>query len=1305
MIERIPKDFVAEVAAKLAAKRGAASVSPSGSPATAFAISPYHEAAAVLARFDPATLRPRGVANASQDLGRLLSDSIRVANEDGDVYWAIKPDVRIATLRRLREAGTVTGALEANPERAAIGVQPLLESYLRGSADPLDDQQLQDLAAIHEVVGWLRPAGFQGLPDPDAIARRTEWLALLEPFEHLAGQHFRGRADEMSKLRSYAEVLPPGTTLEHVGRAVRNVFSLNEKPPLLIYGPGGVGKSTLLARFILEHAKAHQQDRFPFAYLDYDRPDVALEEPLTLLVEAVRQLGIEYPDARENCELIRKRWLDILTDAGQEAPTEAAAARASSQLARVRTLAVRDFSALVATLGATGRPVLLVLDTFEEVQWVSEEHVATVWRLLERLQSALPRLRVVLAGRAELRKQKTLLLPLKGLDEEAAIGYLQARGVRDPEVARRLARQIGGSPLSLRLAAELVEKEGLPQGGNLDLSTREYFFLRMDDALIQRQLYKRILGHIHDPQVRKLAHPGLVLRRLTPELILEVLAKPCGLALSSLDDAEAIFAKLRNEVSLVSPERGALVHRQDLRVLMLQLLQDDEPEKARAIHEGAVRYYQGRPARPRERAEEIYHRLWLDQDPAAIAGRWLKGVESHLASALEEFSGARRAFLASRLGHDVDDETRRLADLEDWERLTERKVHELLAEDLPEEALKLLSVRKERSSRSPLVQLEASTLARLKRWDESLVVLNRGIERAIETGERARAVALSLQAAEVAISVPRVSNPIEVSDRLYRLANGASPIERLQILPRIMALSRLDASLMSTDGALEREIGSALDGVSDEALLQLPTACLWTAAVLGTGEEARMGRLIRLTGLPRGSTEALRHLAAQVTAFDVAVSQQAAESMGMLARRFQVPPQTTLTASWTEFVLGAAESVVNEVMVRLLEVAVSVDFDLVPAFAAVMWSALGLEHGTTDRPSPPSASLPPALARVPGATAREAVEALAEAFPDRNRLRLLLFRTDRDLEAIVGPSEDHRRTVHAVVKTADSQGWLLSLVAHARETSPTHAGLINVAEDLGLPTLPGKGPRPDVERLFDASVWRERLGEIEGQVCRVEVEQKPVGTGFCVNADMVLVAESTLGKVLGGATRPQVTLRFDYKTDAQGRTVTDGNVFTLQTSGWLVAHSPTGDGPEQLGYALLVAQNSPGAQPIGGAVRDSAAAPRRWVEDFGLAPSAGEPLLRVHYPPAGALRLDVGSEAVLGVSEDGTRLFYTMDTPATSSGAPCLSSKLDVVALHIGDSRTHPQAPRGSSVAVLMNAVLRDLQRRGFGGLVGARYL
>ena len=179
----------------------------------------------------------------------------------------------------------------------------------------------------------------------------------------------------------------------------------------------------------------------------------------------------------------------------------------------------------------------------------------------------------------------------------------------------------------MSLAASLLEKEPAGPAGISDLGTRTLFFLKVKENIIQGQLYQRILGHIHNEQVRRLAHPGLVLRRITPEIILKVLAQPCSVTVRTITEAEQLFGELLREVSLVTPnDDGSLRHRSDVRRVMLDLLRQDEPLMVREIHRQAVNYYRLQDG-PLARAEEIYHRLSLGQQQRTIDERWMSGVE------------------------------------------------------------------------------------------------------------------------------------------------------------------------------------------------------------------------------------------------------------------------------------------------------------------------------------------------------------------------------------------------------------------------------------------------------------------------------------------------------------------------------------------------------------------------------------------------------------------------------------------------------------------------------------------------------
>ncbi|WP_236245717.1 AAA family ATPase [Streptomyces sp. CC210A] len=88
---------------------------------------------------------------------------------------------------------------------------------------------------------WLSLVpGVEGLPDPAAVRRELELARLLEPLERLVRVPFVGRERELAELRRYAT----GPQAAAPGRG--------PAPPLLVHGAGGMGKSTLLAHFVLD---------------------------------------------------------------------------------------------------------------------------------------------------------------------------------------------------------------------------------------------------------------------------------------------------------------------------------------------------------------------------------------------------------------------------------------------------------------------------------------------------------------------------------------------------------------------------------------------------------------------------------------------------------------------------------------------------------------------------------------------------------------------------------------------------------------------------------------------------------------------------------------------------------------------------------------------------------------------------------------------------------------------------------------------------------------------------------------------
>ncbi len=130
-----------------------------------------------------------------------------------------------------------------------------------------------------------------------------------------------------------------------------------------------------------------------------------------------------------------------------------------------------------------------------------------------------------------------------------------------------MASQVGGNPLTLGLAARVLQSEQVSTSGITGLKTRTWYLASLSEEIIRGQLYRRVLDHIHDPDVRALAHPGMVLRRVTPEIIASVLAPICKVAMTTKTRAQELFGELRKEHTLVwLEENGSLHYRPEIRI-------------------------------------------------------------------------------------------------------------------------------------------------------------------------------------------------------------------------------------------------------------------------------------------------------------------------------------------------------------------------------------------------------------------------------------------------------------------------------------------------------------------------------------------------------------------------------------------------------------------------------------------------------------------------------------------------------------------------------------------------------------------
>ena len=676
----------------------------------------YREAAAVLVEFDHETLRPHGeVSRASTAGTELLADcDVTTGHKRGPV-WSLRRSVRQAALRRLLTANAVRSAIDANPDRPKTVLQKVYERCLTGgwSAEAVDAGGIDEWRALLAVIDWLE--GLPGIPGtiPTArlLSRRIAREQLLQPFRELVGTFFAGRRTELDALAGYVGVHRPQGLTAHVSRAVEYVFSIEQRPPLFIHGPGGCGKSTLIAQFILEHAEIPEQARFPFAYLDFDRPGLVPEEPVTLLSEIMRQLVIQFPDAQSSYSRLTEAWSSRVELAGdataEDGPEPTAPVHFSETF-------VEDFAAFVANLKNDDQPLLLVLDTFEEVQFRSRAYADEVLSFLNRIQAVVPRLRTVLSGRAEIHTSrfKVRTLSIGNFDRDAALGFLKSRGIENPTAAEAIFDQVGGSPLVLRLAADVARVEQVGDEGINGLPSTWLSMFQSES--IEVVLYKRILSHVYDKRVMDVAYPGLVLRVITPEILLHVLARACGVAVEGIEDARQVVAIMRDQLSTIlvpaAGDTSTLIHRPDMRAILLSDLtvksRKDKAVAARLmeIHTRAVEHY-AKFDEPSHRAEEVYHRLALAVDRPVLAQRWMEGMKPFLGSSIRELSQTAQLYLAARLNIELSDQAWGAAEDEEWILFVVRRSGQHLDVDKPWDALALLNQRPQLKSRPELAPL------------------------------------------------------------------------------------------------------------------------------------------------------------------------------------------------------------------------------------------------------------------------------------------------------------------------------------------------------------------------------------------------------------------------------------------------------------------------------------------------------------------------------------------------------------------------------------------------------------------------
>ena len=212
-----------------------------------------------------------------------------------------------------------------------------------------------------------------------------------------------------------------------------------------------------------------------------------------------------------------------------------------------------------------------------------------------------------------------------------------------------------------------------------------------------------------------------MVRIITPEVIKEILAKPCRMGNMGLARATKYYELLCDEKFLLEDnydmDDNVLKYRTDLRRLMLPLVLKKESSKSREISELAIQYYKG-SKKPADIAEYIYHNLLLGNEPSSIKPLLNKGLQIYLEQSLEELPLEAHIYLANYFDINIPEEIIDKADLVQWEKRQAKELNRVLnsgnyksLQNMEEK----IDKRKDRSEHSELTLPEAKLLFRLSK--------------------------------------------------------------------------------------------------------------------------------------------------------------------------------------------------------------------------------------------------------------------------------------------------------------------------------------------------------------------------------------------------------------------------------------------------------------------------------------------------------------------------------------------------------------------------------------------------------------
>lgn len=498
--------------------------------------------------------------------------------------WLMRGSVRRREITALAEAGRLDAALRWRREHARDAATADLLDALSGAgpytragisealAGRLEREPLTRMAVALERAGTQAPAH----KTLDAVRAALGRVDAVDRAHVMLDRGFYGRETEITRAENWLNH-------PHTRRPVTALY---------VNGLPGIGKSTLIDE-VIDHASG-QSPPWIIVRLDFDRGGLDVRDLVGLTMEISRLVSRELGPASVSLRPARLHAAGAGSTTGPNVKG-AGRDRIPDDLSLALGQAVR----------ASGRPVLLMLDTMEVLRGRGQTHPLRLFETLDELcERGLQPLAVIAAGRGQaldgVPERIGERIELAELDDLSADQLLDQFHLA-PAVTPRIREVSAGIPLVLRLGARLVSGSGAHALDRV-AGRRE---------LASAYLYRFLLSRIDDEKLRALAQPGLIVRRINPDLIEEVLAPQAGMKRMPPTDALAAFESLDSQRWLVEPDSvaGWLRHRSDVRKTLLRNLYDAErPATTSRLNRAAARWFEGR-TEPFAPLEAAYHHL------------------------------------------------------------------------------------------------------------------------------------------------------------------------------------------------------------------------------------------------------------------------------------------------------------------------------------------------------------------------------------------------------------------------------------------------------------------------------------------------------------------------------------------------------------------------------------------------------------------------------------------------------------------------------------------------------------------------